>query len=142
MLLPERWVRYDAESLYDVFEPTFLSTALSLDHNLGHLVFGAQLWIDLGGLLSNWRDPLTAYFSEQGSICTSTSIGRRLIYMPGLLNEPSFLRPNHYSPLFLAHHDFRSQSLPHRTVYTYRNEKQIWSITPAPQNSDGLSAIK
>ncbi|KAJ7804316.1 hypothetical protein B0H13DRAFT_2491520 [Mycena leptocephala] len=125
MLLPERWVRYDAESLYDVFEPTFLSTALSLDHNLGHLVFGAQLWIDLGGLLSNWRDPLTAYFSEQG-----------------LLNEPSFLRPNHYSPLFLAHHDFRSQSLPHRTVYTYRNEKQIWSITPAPQNSDGLSAIK
>ncbi|KAJ7183593.1 hypothetical protein C8R46DRAFT_843602, partial [Mycena filopes] len=61
-----KWIRSDAHTLHDVFEPTFMSTALSLDHNLGHLVFGVQSWVQLGGKVSNCRDPLTAYFHEQG----------------------------------------------------------------------------
>ncbi|KAJ7227608.1 hypothetical protein B0H12DRAFT_1148918, partial [Mycena haematopus] len=102
LVLPQKWVRYDADFLYDVFEPTFLSTALSSDHNLGHLVFGTQTWIDLGGKLSDHQDAVTAYFAEQG-----------------LLDTQSFLKPDHYSPLFLPNHDFRAQSLPHRKVHTY-----------------------
>ncbi|KAJ7227611.1 hypothetical protein B0H12DRAFT_1148920 [Mycena haematopus] len=117
LVLPQKWVRYDADFLYDVFEPTFLSTALSSDHNLGHLVFGTQTWIDLGGKLSDRQDAVTAYFAEQG-----------------LLDTQSFLKPDHYSPLFLPNHDFRAQSLPHRKVHTYRNDKQIWSITPMPDD--------
>ncbi|KAJ7830755.1 hypothetical protein B0H14DRAFT_2365597 [Mycena olivaceomarginata] len=47
----ETWIRYDTPIFYDVFEPTFLATALSLDYNLGHLIFGARTWVPLGGSL-------------------------------------------------------------------------------------------
>ncbi|KAF8150353.1 hypothetical protein K438DRAFT_1865641 [Mycena galopus ATCC 62051] len=121
--LSERWTRYDTDLFYDVSEPTLLSTFLSLDHNLGHLVFGTHQWTELGGTLSECPDPVTSYFAQQG-----------------LLGGPTFLRPAHYSPLFLDHHNFCAQSLLHQTVYTYRNNKQIWSITPLPQNSQGVRA--
>ncbi|KAJ7165143.1 hypothetical protein C8R46DRAFT_1098269 [Mycena filopes] len=117
--LPEKWIRYDTTALHDVFEPTFLSTALSLDHNLGHLVFGMQTWIELGGKQSDSQDAVTAYFHEQG-----------------LLDEPTFLRAGHYSPLLLE-----NKFLSHRTVHAYRNDKQIWSITPLPENSQGVRII-
>ncbi|KAJ7064387.1 hypothetical protein B0H15DRAFT_958636 [Mycena belliarum] len=118
--LGEPWSRYETTSLYDVFEPTLVSTALSLPHNMGHLAFGAELWVELGGVLSDGRDPLTAYFKGQG-----------------LLDAPTFLRPSHYSPLFLPLSDMRSKSLPRRDVFTYRNDKQLWSITKFPENSQG-----
>ncbi|KAF8137907.1 hypothetical protein K438DRAFT_1947086 [Mycena galopus ATCC 62051] len=72
--LSERWTRYDTDSFYDVFEPTLLSTFLSLDHNLGHLVFGTHQWTELGGTLSECPDPVTSYFAQQGpSSSCSTS---------------------------------------------------------------------
>ncbi|KAJ7101589.1 hypothetical protein C8R43DRAFT_243241 [Mycena crocata] len=116
----EPWVRYETTTLYDVFEPTLISTALSLEHNLGHLIYGRDNWVGLGGHLSDGQDSLTNFFHEQG-----------------LLDEPTFMRPNHYSPLFLQASDVRSQSLPRRPIFTYRNDKQLWSITPFPENSNG-----
>ncbi|KAK6977428.1 hypothetical protein R3P38DRAFT_3473687 [Favolaschia claudopus] len=123
--LPEPWVRYETATVFDVFEPTFLSPSLTLKHNLGHLVFGPELWTAIGGELSDQSDPVTAYFREQG-----------------LLNQPTFLRPNHYSPVFLPKSEVRALGLPHRDVYTYRHVKQIWSITPAAENSQGMPDVE
>ncbi|KAF8176895.1 hypothetical protein K438DRAFT_1846331 [Mycena galopus ATCC 62051] len=119
------WVRYDTPTFFDVFEPTFLANALSLDHNLGHLIFGLQTWIDLGGKPTNFRDPVTIFFENQGR-----------------LDESTFLRPDYYAPLRLEKADFRSKSMPHRTVHTYRSDKQIWSITPLATNSQGTRNIQ
>lgn len=77
--LPSPWVRYETPSLYDVFEPTLISTALSLHHNLGHLIYGADLWITLGGVRSDTTDPITCFFRDQGLLsiphmhCTNSS---------------------------------------------------------------------
>ncbi|KAJ6615345.1 hypothetical protein B0H10DRAFT_1949907 [Mycena sp. CBHHK59/15] len=119
------WIHYETGSLYDVFEPSLLSTALSLNHNLGHLVFGTELWAELGGVKSDGQDQLTNFFQQQGS-----------------LNTPTFLRPSHYNPLFLDSSSICSLALPHRPVYTYTNDKQIWSIIPFPENSQGMKTIE
>ncbi|KAJ7795050.1 hypothetical protein B0H14DRAFT_2921129 [Mycena olivaceomarginata] len=105
-------------------EPTFLATALSLDHNLSHLIFGAPTWVALGGKPATLRDPLTVFFEEQGA-----------------LDTPTFLRPDYYTPMILDKVDFCFKSLPHRTVHTYRGDKQIWSITPPATNSQGRCFI-
>ncbi|KAK6984303.1 hypothetical protein R3P38DRAFT_3269243 [Favolaschia claudopus] len=115
------WIRDENTTLYDVFEPSLVSVGLQLPHNLGHLVFGREAWTELGGTLSTESDPLTALFTDEE-----------------LLDSPTFLRPNHYSPLFLASGDASSLSLPRRHIYTYRGaKKQLWSITPFPTNSQG-----
>ncbi|KAJ6610245.1 hypothetical protein B0H10DRAFT_2060951 [Mycena sp. CBHHK59/15] len=119
------WIRYETDALYDVFEPTLVSAALSLPHNLGHLIYGAEVWAELGGVVSNGQDALTKFFREQGA-----------------LHSPMFLRPGHYVPLFLERADISSQSLPRRHIYTYRHTKQMWSITPFPENSQGLAHTK
>ncbi|KAJ7623931.1 hypothetical protein DFH06DRAFT_1230607 [Mycena polygramma] len=116
------WIRYETDSLYDVFEPTLVSAALSLPHNLGHLIYGAELWAELGGTVCEGRDELSRFFQEQGTLGSRT-----------------FLRPGHYVPLFLGTADICSQSLPRRHIYTYRHEKQMWSITPFPENSQGVA---
>ncbi|KAJ7724297.1 hypothetical protein B0H14DRAFT_3004105, partial [Mycena olivaceomarginata] len=105
-------------------EPTFLATALSLDHNLSHLIFGAPTWVALGGKPANLRDPLTVFFEEQGA-----------------LDTPTFLRPDYYTPMILDKVDFCFKSLPHRTVHTYCGDKQIWSTTPPATNSQGRCFI-
>ncbi|KAK7059561.1 hypothetical protein R3P38DRAFT_2836651, partial [Favolaschia claudopus] len=117
---PEKWVRYDTPTVFDVFETSYHSTTLMLKPDLSQLIFGSQR--ENGLILS---DPLTEYFEEQG-----------------LLNEPTFLRPNHYLPLFLEQSEFKSLALPHRHIYTYRHVKQIWSITPAPVNSQGVDYVE
>ncbi|KAJ7029911.1 hypothetical protein C8F04DRAFT_1398194 [Mycena alexandri] len=121
--LPQ-WIRSDTTSLYDVFEPSLLSTALSLEHNLGHLIFGDVLWAQLGGVVSQTPDKLTLLFRSQS------------------IEQPTFLKPNHYTPLFLEASELTSQSLPRRIIYTYRVLKQMWSITPFPSNSQGIRDIK
>ncbi|KAJ7884555.1 hypothetical protein B0H14DRAFT_2700354, partial [Mycena olivaceomarginata] len=112
-------------ALVDDYTPTFLATALSLDHNLGHLIFGAPTWVALGGKPATLRDPLTVFFEEQGA-----------------LDTPTFLRPDYYTPMILDKVDFCFKSLPHRTVHTYRGNKQIWSITPPATNSQGRDSAK
>ncbi|KAJ7815370.1 hypothetical protein B0H14DRAFT_3476235 [Mycena olivaceomarginata] len=79
----QMWFRYDMGTLYDVFEPTYVTEALSLPHNLGHLIFGHETWVELGGRLSDGSDALTSLFSDEG-----------------LLDSPTFLRPDHYSRSF------------------------------------------
>ncbi|KAK7019281.1 hypothetical protein R3P38DRAFT_2975923 [Favolaschia claudopus] len=117
------WIRDENTTLYDVFEPSLVSVGLQLPHNLGHLVFGREAWIEMGGTLSDESDPLTVLYADEE-----------------LLDSPTFLRPKHYSPLFLASSDASSLSLPRRHVYTYRGaKKQLWSITPFPTNSQGCS---
>ncbi|KAJ6568160.1 hypothetical protein B0H10DRAFT_2355517, partial [Mycena sp. CBHHK59/15] len=59
------WIRYETDALYDVFEPTLVSAALSLPHNLGHLIYGAEVWAELGGVVSSGQDALTKFFREQ-----------------------------------------------------------------------------
>ncbi|KAJ7892487.1 hypothetical protein B0H14DRAFT_2335320 [Mycena olivaceomarginata] len=49
----QMWFRYDMGTLYDVFEPTYVTEAFSLPHNLGHLIFGHETWVELGGRLSD-----------------------------------------------------------------------------------------
>ncbi|KAJ7181929.1 hypothetical protein C8R46DRAFT_1027733 [Mycena filopes] len=93
----EPWVRYETPTFYDVFEPTFLATALSLDHNLGHLIFGPSTWLALGGIATTCpRDPVTAFFEEQGA-----------------LDMPTFHRPDYYAPMLLEKAEFSSKSIPH-----------------------------
>ncbi|KAJ6517339.1 hypothetical protein C8R47DRAFT_1312853, partial [Mycena vitilis] len=118
------WTRYETDCLYDVFEPSLVPAALSLPHNLGHLIYGQELWAELGGAVSDGQDELTRFFHQQGTLGSRT-----------------FLRPDHYVPLVLKKADICSQSLPRRHVYTYRHDKQIWSITPFPENSQGRSHI-
>ncbi|KAJ6603729.1 hypothetical protein B0H10DRAFT_2315653 [Mycena sp. CBHHK59/15] len=38
--IQSKWSRNSAESLYDVFEPSFLAAGLKIENNLGHLIFG------------------------------------------------------------------------------------------------------
>ncbi|KAK7029140.1 hypothetical protein R3P38DRAFT_3189368 [Favolaschia claudopus] len=113
---PERWIRHNTTTLFDVFEPSYHS----------YLIFGKQELIHLGPEFAMPSDPLTEYFEQQG-----------------LLNEPTFLRPNYYSPLFLPQSDFKALNLPHvhRHVHTYRHDKQIWSIVPATVNSQGMDTF-
>ncbi|KAJ7752982.1 hypothetical protein B0H16DRAFT_1836159 [Mycena metata] len=118
------WIRADTTSLHDVLEPSLISTALSLEHNLGHLIFGDVLWVQLGGVVSRTPDKLSLLFQSQGVV------------------QPTFLKPNHYNPLFLDANELTSQSLPRRTIYAYRDVKQMWSITPFPGNSQGIQDIK
>ncbi|KAK7014556.1 hypothetical protein R3P38DRAFT_3000764, partial [Favolaschia claudopus] len=121
---PEKWVRYNTPTVFDVFETSYHSTTLMLKPDLSQLIFGSPTSPARANdaILS---DPLTEYFDEQG-----------------LLNEPTFLRPNHYLPLFLEQSEFKSLALPHRHIYTYRHVKQIWSITPAPVNSQGVESVE
>ncbi|KAJ7872465.1 hypothetical protein B0H14DRAFT_3860345 [Mycena olivaceomarginata] len=121
----QMWFRYDMGTLYDVFEPTYVTEALSLPHNLGHLIFGHETWVELGGRLSDGSDALTSLFSDEG-----------------LLDSPTFLRPDHYSPLFLPPTDMNAYTRPRRYIHAYRARKQMWSITPFPLNSQGRSEIE
>ncbi|KAJ7694023.1 hypothetical protein B0H14DRAFT_3175162 [Mycena olivaceomarginata] len=114
----ETWIRYDTPIFYDVFEPTFLATALSLDYNLGHLIFGARTWVPPWGEACDSPRPFNS-----------------------TLDTPTFLRPDYYTPMILDKVDFCFKSLPHRTVHTYRGDKQIWSITPPATNSQGRCFI-
>ncbi|KAJ7633534.1 hypothetical protein DFH06DRAFT_1139867 [Mycena polygramma] len=135
------WTRYETDCLYDVFEPSLVSAALSLPHNLGHLIYGRELWAELGGAVCDGQDELTKFFHEQGPFFSLRSL-QFVEIGSGALGSRTFLRPGHYVPLILEKADICSQSLPRRHVYTYRHDKQMWSITPFPENSQGLGHIE
>jgi hypothetical protein len=56
------WYRNETTDLYDPFEPTHLREALESPQNLGHLIFGKEEWIRIGGKLSDCLDPLTSVY--------------------------------------------------------------------------------
>ncbi|KAJ6607541.1 hypothetical protein B0H10DRAFT_2071209 [Mycena sp. CBHHK59/15] len=66
------WICYETSSLYDLFEPTLVCAALSLPHNLGHLIYGLEVWAELGGVVSNREDELIKFFHEQGALNAPT----------------------------------------------------------------------
>ncbi|KAJ7302580.1 hypothetical protein DFH08DRAFT_826462 [Mycena albidolilacea] len=114
----QMWFRYDMGTLYDVFEPTYVTEALSLPHNLGHLIFGHETWVELGGRLSDGSDALTSLFSDEGRLSQSFSYLRsQPIFLAGLLDSPTFLRPDHYSPLFLPPADMNAYICPRRYIH-------------------------
>ena len=63
----DSWYRNETTGLYDPFEPTYLREALESPQNLGHLIFGKEEWIRIGGKLSDCLDPLTLYCNAQES---------------------------------------------------------------------------
>jgi hypothetical protein len=69
------WSRSDVE-LFDVFEPTFLAAGLATKTNLGHLIFGQDSWLSLGGELPKSDDPLTVLYRRYGESPTLSSLVR------------------------------------------------------------------
>ncbi|KAJ7210616.1 hypothetical protein C8J57DRAFT_1608084 [Mycena rebaudengoi] len=108
MLIP----RDELHDLFDVFEPTLVSSALTLDYNLGHLIFGEEAWALYGGRRSSSDDPLTSLFQ---------SLDYSL--------EVTHLIPEFYEPLLLPNDQIRSKSRMHRDTFAYQGKKQMWSIT-------------
>nr|GAT47646.1 predicted protein [Mycena chlorophos] len=51
---------------YDPFEPSYILPALRISHNLGHLIFGQQLWDQIRGDMSQTStlDPITTLFHQ------------------------------------------------------------------------------
>lgn len=61
----EDWIRDGSQGLYDVFEPTYLKASLMKEENLGHLIWGCDGWLAMGG--KRWLNcPLDSYFSQRG----------------------------------------------------------------------------
>jgi len=109
------WSLQDMTDLYDTFEPTYMQKELEGEINLGHLVFGENLFLELGGRRSDVNDPLTSLYRQLG-----------------FLDSPTLLRDDVYMPLFLPK-DLMTKT--HRETFTYRGKKQIWSLTSSyPDN--------
>lgn len=71
---PDLWYR-DAVDLYDVFEPNYIADAFTTKTiNLGHLIFGAEVWKSLNGPTSSASDPLTDMYARKG-MCIYFSTG-------------------------------------------------------------------
>ncbi|KAJ6599556.1 hypothetical protein B0H10DRAFT_1959006 [Mycena sp. CBHHK59/15] len=120
------WRRESVSDLFDVFEPTFLTLGLRSEINLGHLIFGEDVWITMGGQYSPTDDPLTALYQKYG-----------------LLSSPTMLKPGFYFPLFLPHCDFRGKTSSHCPTFTFHDPKEMWSITRNfPSNSQWSSDSK
>ncbi|KAJ7831155.1 hypothetical protein B0H14DRAFT_2592907 [Mycena olivaceomarginata] len=63
------------------------------------------------------------------------------ILKPDLMDQPTFMRPEHYIPLLLEPEEMGGKSRPHCPIHTYSAKKQLWSITLFPHNSQGDSTI-
>lgn len=66
--------------LYDVFEPTCLAAGLEALPNLGHLIFGCDAWLSLGGTVSTKEDPITALYGKHREFWLSRATGHSSDY--------------------------------------------------------------
>ncbi|KAJ7127476.1 hypothetical protein C8R46DRAFT_970612 [Mycena filopes] len=113
------WGRETEDQLFDVFEPTFLALGLQSDMNLGHLIFGADDWVRLGGKQSPHDDPITELYRKHGLLGSSTHLNF----------DPS-------GPLLLPVDLVRGRNSSYCRTYAFHNPKQMWSITrDFPPNS-------
>ncbi|KAJ7716284.1 hypothetical protein B0H16DRAFT_1701414 [Mycena metata] len=88
----------DAENqLFDVFEPTFLALGFQSPLSLGHLIFGADDWVQLGGTPCSHEDPITAVYRKHG-----------------LLGSPTRLKFDPSESLILPHEQFRGKRSSYR----------------------------
>ncbi|KAJ7936325.1 hypothetical protein B0H13DRAFT_1496400, partial [Mycena leptocephala] len=62
------WGRDTECELFDVFEPTFVAASLKSEVNLGHLVFGEDTWVAVGGKRASCDDPITALYRKYGKL--------------------------------------------------------------------------
>ncbi|KAJ7913120.1 hypothetical protein B0H13DRAFT_2326648 [Mycena leptocephala] len=67
-----------------------LTAGLKSEVNLGHLVFGEDTWVAVGGKRASCDDPITALYRKYG-----------------LLSAPPKLKSGIYEPLFLPFDEFR-----------------------------------
>ncbi|KAJ7907241.1 hypothetical protein B0H13DRAFT_1879750 [Mycena leptocephala] len=113
--------------LFDVFEPTFLAAGLKSETNLGHLIFGKDAWLAAGGTRSIEDDPITTLYRKYGKF---------YILSTDLISAPTMLKADVYTPLSLAHAEFRGKKSSHRPTFTFHDPKEMWSITQNfPANS-------
>ncbi|KAJ8092052.1 hypothetical protein PM082_024292 [Marasmius tenuissimus] len=112
------WSRSDEDvELYDPFEPNNIRPALEMvNYNLGHLIFGTEKWVELGGTVPppGKFDPVTQFFTE----------------IDIFNNAETYLRSDAYSTLYINTTGQSNRS--HREPFLYRSSsvKQVWSIVP------------
>ncbi|KAF5334701.1 hypothetical protein D9758_017248 [Tetrapyrgos nigripes] len=109
-------------SLFDVFEPARIRKSLKPDSqpDLGHLVFGNRMWVQLGRSVPSVLDPLTHMFQSRG-------LGD---------GAPTYLLEEVYTSLFDDSRAF------FRPTYSYHDRHQIWTMTPVfPPNSFPTSEV-
>jgi hypothetical protein len=132
-MLDGTWSLRDTIDLYDTFEPTYMQRELEDEINLGHLVFGEQLFSELGGRRSSTEDALTALYRAEGPLSINrvwpTIYSVFLSFSTGSLHSPTFLREDVYTPLFLPKELMDKTHTTHRETFTYQGKKQIWSLT-------------
>ncbi|KAJ3002271.1 hypothetical protein NUW54_g5939 [Trametes sanguinea] len=130
----ERQLRDARAGIYDIFEPTYIQSALQKsgsDPILANLIFGIARSCSPQPSDSQLQDPLTAVYSELG-----------------LLSAPTNLKAlDFYSPLFLGDSEMRAARI---DTYlwicsSHKAQRPIWSITaPFPhhfmENVDQLNA--
>ncbi|KAJ7129848.1 hypothetical protein C8R43DRAFT_1134111 [Mycena crocata] len=124
--LDKVWGRDDPNiELYDVFEPTCLAVAFESERiDLGHLVFGADIWTSFDERKSCVQDdPITVLYRKWN-----------------LLSAPTMLIPDFYSSLLLPQAEFRGKRSSHRPTFSFHGPKEMWSITDNfPANSQWSS---
>ncbi|KAJ8462920.1 hypothetical protein ONZ51_g10587 [Trametes cubensis] len=152
----ELYCNIDA-GFYDVFEPTYIRSALAKDRNLGHLVFGNEAWaalasrwglsysgppMDNSNKLAPALDPLTSLYSSLGLLGSS--------------NARSNLRLSRYhifgGGLFLQDKEMCSArlSISFYQCHTVTTQKSIWTVmhplphlaSPVPVASKHRGAVQ
>ncbi|KZT19216.1 hypothetical protein NEOLEDRAFT_1183591 [Neolentinus lepideus HHB14362 ss-1] len=104
--------------IYDPFEPALVKPALEHSElNLGHLIFGEEKWISLGGSTPSEPDPLTKIYKSQ------------VFFLAQKMK--TLLKSDHYTELFMeaprqCHRDLRLFKMP-KAVFT--------PLQPFPENS-------
>ncbi|KAJ7080888.1 hypothetical protein C8R43DRAFT_965680 [Mycena crocata] len=114
------WGRDDPNiELCNVFEPTCLAVAFESDHiDLGHLVFGTDLWISFECKSCVQDDPITVLYRKWSD------------QLFNLLSTPTMLNPDLPQAVFCG-----KQSSP-QPIFLFHGLKEIWSITDNfPANS-------
>ncbi|KZT21036.1 hypothetical protein NEOLEDRAFT_1019356, partial [Neolentinus lepideus HHB14362 ss-1] len=112
------WARSTMDDLYDPFDPALVEPALrSSEFNLGHLIFGEEKWISLGGTKPTVLDPLTKVYQSQRQLASCFSL--------------TFLDLGHYATLF--EEAFRERR---RNLRLFKMPKAVFTLLrPFPANS-------
>ncbi|GLB43851.1 hypothetical protein LshimejAT787_1500350 [Lyophyllum shimeji] len=84
------WYR-DKAQLYDIFEPEYIADALNRKSPppLGRLIFGKELWAQLGGDTDDPKDPVSLYFLQKYMDHELKTFLRPICTRPGRLLDPA-----------------------------------------------------
>lgn len=119
----------------DPFEPSYILSALSINSNLGHLIFGRDRWSQLRGdyPMSIVMDPLTTMYQKK--LCCKHArfyVGIRLYILPAVFQKPdTHLSETAYSSLLPNGQTcWRTTMLfrPRNGNSNKSKQKQIWTL--------------